>query len=423
MNIQETLDYIHSVYWKGSVPGLSRTQELLRRMGDPHKKLKFVHIAGTNGKGSTASMLSSVFRKAGYKTGLYTSPYIIKFNERMQINGQPISDSELAEITTLVRPIADEMKDKPTEFELITAIAFVYFARHGVDIVVLEAGMGGRLDSTNIIKTPALSVITGISLDHTAFLGDTVEKIAAEKAGIIKPHVPVLFGGSDRAALDVIKKAAEDGDSELFTVNHDNVIIKESSLSGTVFDFEEFIALRLNLLGTYQPHNAANVLSAIKILRAQGYSISDTAVNAGLANAKWPARFEIISNKPLVIYDGAHNREGIIGATESIKHYFGNEKVYAVSGVLADKEYEKIAATLAGVTDKVFTLTPENPRALSAIEYSAVLQEYGVEAIPCQSIEEAVTKACAAALKDGKPLVCLGSLYIYAQVKKAIKEI
>ena len=191
MNYAEALEYIHSVMWMGSRPGLSRTKRLLELLGNPEKGMKFVHVAGTNGKGSTCAMLDSVLRAAGYKVGLYTSPYIVRFNERMCINGEPISDSELAELTAIVKPLAESMEDKPTEFELITAIAFVYFKRHNCDIVVLEAGMGGRLDSTNIITTPILSVITGIALDHTQFLGDTVEKIAQEKAGIIKKNVPL----------------------------------------------------------------------------------------------------------------------------------------------------------------------------------------------------------------------------------------
>ena len=206
MNYPESLEYIHSINWCFCKPGLERIRELCERLGNPQRELKFVHVAGTNGKGSSCAMLESVLRAAGYKTGLYTSPYITVFNERMRINGENISDEELAEITTFIRPIADAMKDKPTEFELITAVAFEYFKRNGCDVVVLEAGMGGRLDSTNIIESSLLSIITGIALDHTAFLGDTVEKIAGEKAGIIKSGCPVLFGGDDDSARSVIKE-------------------------------------------------------------------------------------------------------------------------------------------------------------------------------------------------------------------------
>ena len=422
MTYEKALEYIHGISWTFCKPGLERISELCEKLGNPQDRLKFIHVAGTNGKGSFCSMLSEVLMAAGYKVGLYTSPYIVEFNERMRVCGVNISNRELAEITAEVKPIADKMEDKPTEFELITAIAFVYFARHGVDLVVLEAGMGGRLDSTNVIKTPALSVITGISLDHTAFLGDTVEKIAAEKAGIIKRGVPVLYGGLDGAALEVIKAVADEKKSPLYTVQRDDIIIKESNLCGTVFDFGSFKDIRLTLLGTYQPHNAANVLSAIGVLLTQGYKISTAHIKAGLERAKWPARFEIIGNAPLTIYDGAHNAEGIESAVESIRHYFGTDKVYAVSGVLKDKEYKKIAATLATVAERVFTLTPDNPRALKAEEYAKILRECGVDATPCANIGAAVMAARAAALKDNKPLICLGSLYIYGEVKKAIKE-
>jgi dihydrofolate synthase/folylpolyglutamate synthase len=198
MTYEEALGYIHSICWQKSVPGLSRIGELCKKLGDPQKKLRFIHVAGTNGKGSTSAMTASVLRAAGYNVGLYTSPYIVRFNERMQINGQNIPDAELASVTEYVKPFAESMEDLPTEFELITAIAFVYFANHGCDYVVLEAGMGGRLDSTNIIEAEnvAVSVITGIAMDHTAFLGNTDVKIAAEKAGIIKAGVPVVFGGA-----------------------------------------------------------------------------------------------------------------------------------------------------------------------------------------------------------------------------------
>ncbi|MBO7310992.1 MAG: bifunctional folylpolyglutamate synthase/dihydrofolate synthase, partial [Clostridia bacterium] len=229
MNYSEALEYIHSVNWCFCKPGLERIGELCRMLGEPQRELKFIHVAGTNGKGSFCSMLSSILKEAGYKTGLFTSPYIRFFNERMQINGEPISDSELAEITSYVRPFADQMTDKPTEFELITAICFEYFKRNGCDVVVLEAGMGGRLDSTNIIDASLLSVITGVSLDHTAFLGDTVEKIAAEKAGIIKSGCPVLLGGDSDEALCVVRKRAEARGAPLCLVDYSSLLIRSAT--------------------------------------------------------------------------------------------------------------------------------------------------------------------------------------------------
>lgn len=416
MNYEESLEYIHSINWHFCKPGLERIGELCKRLGEPQRGLKFIHVAGTNGKGSTSSMLESVLRAAGYKTGLYTSPYIKAFNERIRVNGKNIADSELAEITDNIRPIADSMVDKPTEFELITAIAFEYFRKNKCDVVVLEAGMGGRLDSTNIIESSLLSIITGVALDHTAFLGDTVEKIAAEKAGIIKSGCPVLFGGSDEGADRVIREKACERCSPYSQVDYSALNIRKMTLGGTDFDFGSHMDMHILLLGSYQPRNAAIVLSAIDILRRSGMSIPEEAVRNGLTMARWQARFEMLSCDPLVIFDGAHNAEGIAAAVDSIKHYFGQEKVYVLSGVLKDKDYYAIAKDISGVASRAFTMTPDNPRALSSGEYATVLREYGVNAEPYDSIESALKHAVAQAKQDGKVLVCLGSLYTYSSV-------
>ena len=318
MNYTEALEYIHSVNWTFCKPGLERITALCEALGDPQKDLKFIHVAGTNGKGSFCSMTESVLRAAGYKTGLYTSPYIKVFNERMQVCGEMISNEELASLTEYVKPIADAMTDKPTEFELITAIAFEYFKRHKCDVVVLEAGMGGRLDSTNIIREPRLSVITGIALDHTAFLGDTVEKIAAEKAGIIKDKSPILWGGDDMSARAVIETTAREKGSEFFFVDYEKLQNINATLDGTTLDFCEHKDIKIALLGLYQPKNTAVVLSAVDILRKEGMDIPESAVKKGLLAARWQARFEILSREPLVIFDGAHNPQGIDSAVMSI---------------------------------------------------------------------------------------------------------
>lgn len=416
MNYQQSLEYIHSINWCFCKPGLERIDTLCKLLGDPQNKLKFIHVAGTNGKGSFCSMLSSVLCRAGFKVGLFTSPYIRFFNERMCIDGQPISDDELAEITTYVRPIADSMTDKPTEFELITAIGFEYFKRNNCDIVVLEAGMGGRLDSTNIIRDPLLSVITGIALDHTAFLGDTVEKIAAEKAGIIKDGSPVLFGGDDTVAERVIRATADQKGSLIFTVDYSNLTVKKATLDGSVFDFEDRCDVEIKLLGTYQPRNASAVLKAVDILCNNGLDIPETAVRQGLIEARWIGRFEILSREPLIIFDGAHNPQGIDSAVDSIKKYFGNEKVYVLTGVLKDKDYEYIASRLSEIADKAFTLTPDNPRALDGKEYAEVLCQNGVIAKGFDSLNDAYEASKSEAKENGKALVCLGSLYTYSEL-------
>lgn len=422
MTYCEAIEYIHSVNWTFCKPGLERVSELCHALGDPQDKLKYIHVAGTNGKGSFCAMTDSILRKAGYKVGLFTSPYIVEFNERMRINGENISDDELCELVKYIKPIADKMQDKPTEFELITALAFLYFSRHNCDIVVLECGLGGRLDATNIIKTPILSVITGIALDHTSILGDTVEKIAAEKAGIIKKDVPVLWCGKDEGAENVISHRAAEVGAPMLTLDRSTLKVTETTLGGTVFDFGERKGMTLALLGTYQPENATNVLTAVDMLNSLGFSISDEAVREGLKTVKWQARFEVINKDPLIIADGGHNPEGIDGAVKSIESYFGDEKVGIVTGVMADKDYNYMAGRIASVAEKVFTLTPANPRALDAVSYANVFCDLGVSAAACESVDKAVEKAIAWAKENNKPIISLGSLYMYCEVAEAVKK-
>ena len=422
MNYKETLGYIHGVNWQFCKPGLERTEELCKMLGDPQKALKFVHVAGTNGKGSFCSMLASVLKEAGYRVGLYTSPYIQKFNERMVINGKPISNKELCEITEAVKVCADRMVDKPTEFELVTAIAFSYFAKNKCDIVVLECGLGGRLDSTNIIDTTVLSVITGISLDHTSILGDTVEKIAYEKAGIIKENVPVLWCGEDKIAKDIILKVAQEKNAPVYFSSHDEIIIKRATFDGTMLDYKNFRNVEIKLLGAYQPINCANALEAISVLCMYGFFITHPQVMEGMKKAEWHARFERISDTPLIIFDGAHNPEGIEASINSIKGYFGSSKIYALTGVMADKDYNYMASKICEIADKIFCLTPANPRALSAEKYAQVFREYGKEVYAYKTVKEAIQCAILAAKTEGKPLICLGSLYMYSEVVKEINH-
>ena len=421
MNYEETLEYIHSTSSVFCKPGLDRINALLDALGHPERDMKYIHVAGTNGKGSSCSMLAEILSAEGYRVGLYTSPYVRRFNERMRISGVEISDEELIEITELVRPIAEKMSDRPTEFELITAIAFEYFRRGNCEVVVLEVGMGGRLDSTNVIDAPLLSIITGISLDHVAFLGDTVEKIAFEKAGIIKESSPVLFGGEDSSALSVIKEVAEERKSPLYTVDYSALSVRKRDLSGTEFSYRDWKNMKISLLGSYQPRNAAIVLTAVDILRKRGLSISERAVRDGLLCARWPARFEIIAHSPTVIFDGAHNAEGIAAAVDSIKEYFGDKRVIVFTGVLSDKDYEAIAKSISEVASHAFTITPQNPRALSADKYSNILVKYGVNAIPCKNIAEAIEEGVLAASERNTALCCLGSLYTYSGVVDALK--
>ena len=436
MNYQEALDYIHSVAWKGSRPGLERTRELTDRLGRPQDSLRFIHVAGTNGKGSTSAMLASILQAAGYKVGLYTSPFILRFNERMRIDGQDIPDGELAEITACVKPHADAMADLPTEFELITAIALVYFKRHKCDYVVFEVGMGGRLDSTNIIDadTVVASIITGIAMDHTAFLGDTPAKIAAEKAGIIKEGVPVVFGGHHApvgedpslpspdadACAQVIRERAAAMGAPYAETDHTRLSHIRTDLFGTDLDFGEHKGLHVSLAGLYQPYNAATVLTVIDLLRARGVAVSEEAIRAGLASVAWPARFEVLSRSPLVIADGGHNPEGIDAAIASVKTYFGEEKILLLTGVMADKDYGHMIGRMAEVAERAFCVRPANDRALDAESYAAAFRERGIPAAGYATVEGGVRAAMEIAAREGKALLCLGSLYMYGEVHAAV---
>ena len=423
MNYNESIEYIHSISWCFCKPGLERISELCQMLGDPQKELKFIHVAGTNGKGSFCAMLDSILRRAGYKVGLFVSPYVRHFNERITYNGEPISDEALSEVTSYVRPFADAMKEKPTEFELITAIGFEYFKRVGCDVVILETGMGGRFDSTNIIDSPLLSVITGISIDHTAFLGDTVEKIAYEKAGIIKKNTPIIFGGDDKGALEVISDVAQDMHAPLYLTDRESIGNVRYTLGGTLLDFGERHDISLSLLGSYQPYNAANVLTAVDILKDSGLDISEEAVRAGLASTVWHARFELISKDPIIIYDGAHNPEGICAAVASVAEYFPDRKLNVLSGVMKDKDHRMIASELSKIAARAYTVTPNNPRALPAPEYAAQLSSFGIEATPFESIPTALSAAIANSKETNTPLVCLGSLYMYCELMDAFEEL
>lgn len=421
MTCDQALSYIHSVSGVFCKPGLERITQLCRGLGDPQNELKFIHIGGTNGKGSVSSMTASILRAESYRVGLYTSPYVLKFNERIRVNGENIGDDTLAELTEAVKAVADQMTDKPTEFEIITAIAFLHFARCGCDFVVLEVGLGGRFDATNIIESPILSVITGIALDHTAILGDTVEKIAYEKAGIIKSGRPVLYGGDDEGAAGVIKSRADQCGSVMHRTDYSLLKEEKTDLEGSIFGYRMRQNVTVHLLGEYQMRNAAIALDAVDILRGEGIKIGENAVRMGLEQARWPARFEIIHREPLVIFDGAHNPQGIRAAVDGIKRYF-DKKVVVFSGVLADKDCRQIAEKISEIADCALTITPHNPRALSAEAYADLLKEFGVEATPCGSTREAIALGLSLARERGCALCCLGSLYTYQSVIEAISK-
>ena len=423
MTYSEALAYIHSTDWRGSRPGLERIGELCRLLGNPQNGMRFIHAAGTNGKGSFCRMLSGILSAAGYRVGLFTSPYVFHFNERMMINNEEISNADLAFETEQVRVFADSMSDPPTEFELITAIGFQYFKHQNCDLVVLECGMGGRLDSTNIIKNPLLSVITGIDFDHTAFLGDTIEKIAAEKGGIIKENCPCLWGGENENACSVLAEIAKAKNSPFSVVDRSSLAVKSMTLDGTIFDYGNLHDLFLSLLGTYQPRNAATVLSAVSLLQKEGLHIPEQSIREGLATAVWHARFELLRKDDLIIlYDGGHNPQGVRAAVEAVRAYFPDQKVNLLSGVMADKDCTTIVQTLKSVAEEVFTVTPANPRAMDAEKYALLFIKQGIPATSFSTVADGLNAAIQRSREKSRPLVCLGSLYLYAELREALEK-
>ncbi len=418
----EAIEFIHSVSNFFCKPGLERISALCAALGNPQDSLKFVHIAGTNGKGSFCAFLSEILMSAGYKVGRYTSPYILEFNERIAVNGEPIGNDALARIAEQVKNASINMTDKPTEFEVITAIGFKYFSEMGCDIVVLECGLGGRLDATNIIGCPELSVITGVDFDHQNFLGDTIEEIAREKAGIIKNNTPILWCGKNETAKAIITAEAAEKEAPLHHLCHSDIKVTESTLGGTAFEFEHHKNLKIKMLGSYQPENAAAAIKAAELLRDSGWQISDGDIKNGLSAARWQARFEMISADPVVIFDGGHNPQGVTAAVESIKKYFGNRKVNILSGVMADKDYRFIAGKIGEVAAAVYTITAPNPRALTAEAYAKEFETLGIPATAYRSIEAAVQAAVENSSKTDTPLICLGSLYMYGDIYRLIKK-
>ena len=422
MNAEQAIAYIHSVCWKGSIPGLGRTQELLEKMGNPEKKLKFVHIAGTNGKGSTAAMTASILRKAGYRTGLYTSPYIYRFHERIQVDGVEISDEDLTEITEYVKPLADSMAQSPTEFELVCCIAFEYFYRKKCDIVVLEVGMGGAWDATNVIEVPEVAVITNIGLDHTEYLGDTVEKIAETKSGIFKPHGHGVVYRSTPSVEAVYERVCAERGVSLRKADFDGLVLKAHTLEGQVFDCGSRKNLVLPLLGDHQLHNASVVLSIADTLIGEGWKISEQNIYDGIRDVRWPGRFDIVCRKPLFIIDGGHNPQCIEALVKNIRDYLAGKKVIALTGVLADKDYADMYKPVMPLVDRFVCITPPNPRKLEAEQLARYLRQAGVQAQASGSILDGVKQAMDLAGEDGVVL-CFGSLYSIGGIRDALKDL
>ena len=469
MTITEAIEYINAHTWSQWKLGLSRTEELLRLLGNPQKQLRFVHVAGSNGKGSTCAMVERILREAGYVTGFYPSPYIEDFRERIQVCGEYITEEALCRITARVRDAADSMEDHPSQFEIITAIGLLYFAEKNCNIVVLEVGLGGIFDSTNVIDAPEVAVITNIGLEHTEYLGNTLAEIARNKCGIIKSGADVVCYENAAEVMDVVRRVCEEKGCPLHIARYSRIQLIEKGLEGQTFRFlhdqapaSQDIAisadepLRLGLLGEYQLHNAATALTIVEALRGRGWKIPQEAVCQGLAEVRWPARFEVLSRHPLFILDGGHNPQCAEALAESIREYLPDrnsdltdresdlpgrkadlgKKAVFLMGMLADKDYRAVIDIISPFAAGFVCLTPDSPRALPAEKLAAELQERGFYAKPCGTAAEGIKEALSLAVRLGGrgcgtedtseegalPVVSFGSLYMAGAVRSAFRS-
>lgn len=439
----DPIAYINTPRWQASRLGLNRIRELLERLGRPQDRLKFVHVAGTNGKGSICAYLASILNAAGHRTGMFTSPYIERFEERIRVNSAMISPDELRDVTLAVREHAEAMAEEtgghPTEFELMTAVALEHFARCGCDIVVLEVGLGGRLDSTNVIDAPEACVIARIGLDHTALLGNTLAAIAGEKAGIIKEGSAVVSWPQESEAMAVIEHAAAEHGCELrvpdFAQLEEGAVKWEDGASPfRPFSYKEWTDLRTGILGSYQPQNATVALEAVDVLRGRGWRIPDEAVRAGVAQTRWPGRFEIVEggSSPdgfAIVVDGGHNPQGARALADSLAEVFPGRKPVFVIGVLEDKDYPRMLEDVLPLGSAFVCVTPDNPRALPAHKLARAIRWTGQDLLGCSAcvnpvaardFEDAIRRARELADPDG--LICaFGSLYSVAALKEAVR--
>ena len=416
-------NYYHSLLTFGIMPGLDRIKILLERLGNPEKSLRCIHVAGTNGKGTVCSFLASVLKEAGYKTGLYTSPYIVDFRERIRVDGEMISETDLDEITETVRAEIDSLKSEGiiiTEFEAVTAAAFLYYKNCGCDFVVLETGLGGRFDATNVIERPLVSIIVSISLDHVNILGNTISDIAYEKCGIIKTGCPVVTNSAQpEDALKMIKEQSEVKNSPITVADVNDIRVIEESVKGSDIIYHGR-SVFVPFPGKHQTENCINALAVIDLLKEQGIVISEKAVRDGIAKTRNPARCEIVCENPLVILDGCHNEDSAKALCAVIEKHLKGKKITAVMGMMADKDIDKVLSLLVHNFDKVITVPVSNPRAISPAELALKINTLGTTAVACDDTQMAVTAAMAASQEDDVVIVC-GSLYLCADVYGKIK--
>ncbi len=426
MNYTQAREYIHQISASGIEPGLTTIEHLLRLLGNPQDGLKFIHVAGTNGKGSVLAYLSSILQKAGYRAGRYVSPTLFSYRERIQINGDYISKEDFARILTSVAEAVDQMKEAgmalPTVFEVETAVSFLYFKEQQCDLVLLEVGMGGRLDATNVIKTPVLTVLASISMDHMSFLGNTLAEIAWNKAGIFKKGVPAVSACQVEEAKRVIVDEAEQVGCSCTFVDMEKITDVVYGVREQSFCFGEFGRITIRLAGRHQIENAALALECVALLRKLGYQLTEEQVLDGMASTQWKGRFTIIHEKPLVIIDGAHNPDAARQLRAALLEYFPNQKKYYIFGVFSDKEYDKIIDSTAGLAEHIITVqTPDNPRALPASDLAAAVRRVNPSVEAAGSIAEAVHRSFQMAGPEDV-IIIFGSLSFLGEAERAVKE-
>ena len=425
MKYEEALQYINQLNSKGIALGLERIEALLERLGNPQKGQRFVHVAGTNGKGSVCAFLDSALRQAGLRVGRYISPTLYDYRERIQINGQYISKQAVASLLTTIQQACQEMArqglESPTVFEVETALAFLYFAEQHCDYVLLEVGMGGRLDSTNVIAQPVLSVITPISLDHTRMLGDNLAAIAAEKGGIIKPHCPVVLGPQQPEAQTVLAACCQQCGIVPLQVDVKQIQKQQWSWQGQSFAYGRWPQLTIGLLGDYQRVNAAIAIEALQLLQQKESALADEAIRAGLAQARWSGRFEIIGQAPLFVVDGAHNPAGAQALAQTLQEHFAGKRIWLLLGVFRDKDYPQIGSILSSCSQTVFCFQPQHERGLKAELLAAAVAQYFAEVRIADSAEQAVQQALQQADKEDVVVSC-GSLSTIGAVQRAVRQ-
>lgn len=427
MNYMESIKYLEEEVGFASVPGLSRIQALLKRLGNPEKKLRCIHVAGTNGKGSSVAMLSSILRESGLKTASYTSPHLHRYNERFVINGQEISDARFAEEITLMRShceaMASDGDDVPTLFEIVTAAAFHYFAEQQADIAVMEVGLGGTYDATNVIEKPLLSLIMSISMDHMDYLGNTLSDIAREKCGIIKKNCPVVLYSQEKLVYNMAKEMALTLSAPFYCETENQISVHKQDFDGTIFSVKNHLIdyqnITLPLSGDYQISNCITVLNACAILRQLGLPLTEETIRRGILHASWHGRMEVLKKRPLVLLDGAHNADGIAKLAQSLPHYVNGKKITLVLGVLGDKEYPLMLSEIFPLIHQAVLTEPLSERKLDLESLARATAHFHKPVLLEKEIPRAFDRALEIT-EENDLILCCGSLYMIGEIREYI---